>query len=191
MYLKQSSASIHIKKQAWNIIKAFLIASMNLSDTEQTLYDHLCSVSTFVQQSTEQHSRRKASIVEAALYQNCIEGLFAAASLKDLQSDAAPFMEQFVFHITLLLLTEKYGLQTVDGTVLNGTVLMDALANSMGSEEKELSKVAEKALGFLTDTAVSILGSSKAMYRLPLMKLLVDKLVANCYERAWYTKAGG
>lgn len=141
--------------------------------------------------AAKQERQDSEATLDRLLYRKAMEGLFAAASVKDLQSDAGPFMEQFVSHVTLCLLAQQHEQQAVTKTALDGTVLIDAIASAMGAEEKDLSRIAEKALNFLTDTAVSILGDTKALCHVPIVKVLVDRLCGNCYERAWYTKAGG
>ena len=188
-YLKQSSSSAHVRKQAWNIIKTCLVASLSLSGSGSNLYEQLCSTSMSLGQPTKQDSKSSKPCLDRIVFQNTIEGLFVAASVKDIQSDAAPFMEQFVCHLSLLM--QWCGQQSVTESVMDGYVLIDAIATSIGAEEKDLSRTAERALSLLMDTVVSVLGSTGAVCQLPLMEVLVDKLCVNCYKQAWYTKAGG
>ena len=70
-------------------------------------------------------------------------------------------------------------------------ILLDALAKCVGSEERELCRIAELALTFILDTATTITGDKERACELPLFEVAVDKMCGCCYERAWYSKSGG
>ena len=70
-------------------------------------------------------------------------------------------------------------------------VLIDALTRCICSEDADLNKVGELALGLMTDTAATIVGGRERACELPLFEVAVDKLCACCYERAWFAKNGG
>ena len=70
-------------------------------------------------------------------------------------------------------------------------VLLDAITKCISSEDSELNKVGELALGLVTDTAATIVGDKEKACELPLFEVAVDKLCSCCYERAWFAKNGG
>lgn len=74
---------------------------------------------------------------------------------------------------------------------LDPLVLIDALTEIMGHEEKELCKPGNLAMVLILETATNIMGSKERACRLPMMQYLAEKMAALCYERPWYSKMGG
>ena len=75
--------------------------------------------------------------------------------------------------------------------VLDVYVLFDAIATCISSEEKDLCKIGQVALGMVIDTAATIVGDREKASELLLFEVVADKVCGCCYERAWYAKNGG
>jgi transformation/transcription domain-associated protein len=75
--------------------------------------------------------------------------------------------------------------------VLDVYVLLDAFAACISSEEKDLCKIGQLALGMVIDTAATIVGDREKASELLLFEVVADKVCGCCYERAWYAKNGG
>lgn len=70
-------------------------------------------------------------------------------------------------------------------------VLVDALSDVMGYEEKELCKPGNIVMLLMLDTARHVLCSKQRACQLPLFNYLVERMCSLCYDRAWYSKFGG
>ena len=70
-------------------------------------------------------------------------------------------------------------------------VLIDAITSCLSSEEQELYKVGELALGMVVETAVTVVGDQEKASELTLFEVVADKVCGCCYERAWFSKSGG
>ena len=70
-------------------------------------------------------------------------------------------------------------------------VLVDALSDVMGYEEKEMSKPCNLGMVLMLNTATMVLGCKQRACQLPLFSYLVERMCALCYERPWYCKFGG
>ena len=68
---------------------------------------------------------------------------------------------------------------------------MEAIATVMSSDDKDLAGVGVDALNGLLDAVTAVVRSRDVAARLPLVGTLCEKLCGCCYERAWYSKAGG
>ncbi|KAJ8314001.1 hypothetical protein KUTeg_008562 [Tegillarca granosa] len=171
--LKCSTTDNYVRRQAWELIKCFLVSVMNLEDDKQSL-SYLFS-----------HPRLVNDIVPVL-----------AAAIKELRQTALPFMGGMVRQYTMISISQQCGPFPVGDkqSKLHGMdtqILIDALAVIMGHEEKELCKPGNLALVLILDTATTILGSKERACQLPLFDYLVDRMCALCYDRAWYAKCGG
>ena len=187
------------RKQCWEVIRCFLVSSIQPeNDKHQTL--KLLSHQSFREgkiqtgNTTHYYCADKQS---RAVHQMAVTGMFVAAAIKELRTAVLPTMVSMVKHYTMIAIAQQAGpfpavgnrLQRLNG--MDGLVLIDAMANIMGHEEKELCKPGHLALFLVLDTAKAITGSKERACRLPLMDYLSEKMCALCYERAWYAKLGG
>ncbi|CAH1788418.1 unnamed protein product [Owenia fusiformis] len=197
--LKSSSTEAFYRKQAWDMIRCYLVSMMNLEDDKQAL-TQLFTHPSFTEKdvpiphiplyrTTDGHAR----IVQ----EQALTGMFVAAAIKDLRPAVLPFMASIVRHYTMVTIPQQCGPFPISGekqTKLQGMdpqVLIDALSVIMGHEEKELCKPGHLALVLILDTATTILGSKERACQLPIFDYLVEKMCSLCYDRAWYAKLGG
>ncbi|XP_076072619.1 transformation/transcription domain-associated protein-like isoform X5 [Mytilus galloprovincialis] len=196
--LKCSTTENFVRRQAWELIKCFLVSVMNLEDDKQTL-TYLFTHTSFTEnevplqtgplyKTPDSHSRK--------VHEQALTGMFVAAAIKELRQTALPFMACMVRHYTMISISQQTGPFPVGDkqNKLHGMdtqILIDALAVIMGHEEKELCKPGNLALVLILDTATTILGSKEKACRLPTFDYLVERMCSLCYERAWYAKVGG
>ncbi|KAL3832377.1 hypothetical protein ACJMK2_024027 [Sinanodonta woodiana] len=196
--LKNSETDTYYRRQAWELIKCFLVSVMNLDDDKATL-SNLFTHSSFVEKEVpppsgslyknpDSHSRK--------VHEQALTGMFVAAAIKELRQTALPFMACMVRHYTMIAISQQCGPFPVGEkqNKLQGMdthILIDALSVIMGHEEKELCKPGNLALVLILDTAATILGSKDKACQLPLFEYLVEKMCSLCYDRAWYGKFGG
>ncbi|XP_048245320.1 transformation/transcription domain-associated protein-like isoform X4 [Haliotis rufescens] len=196
--LKSSSTDAFSRKQAWELIKCFLVSVMNLEDDKQTL-THLFTHTSFTEKeistttgplykNPDSHSRK--------VHEQALTGMFVAAAIKELRQTALPFMACMVRHYTMIAISQQCGPFPVGDKQnklqgMDTQILIDALAVIMGHEEKELCKPGNLALVLILETATTILGSKERACHLPLFEYLVDRMCSLCYDRAWYAKYGG
>ncbi|XP_035826346.1 transformation/transcription domain-associated protein isoform X2 [Aplysia californica] len=196
--LKSSLTDSFHPRQAYDLIRCFLISVMNLDDEKQMMM-HLFSHPSFKEKeisslpaqgykNPDSHSRH--------VHEQALTGMFVAAAIKDLRPTALPFMACMVRHYTLITVAQQCGPFPVGDkqTKLQGMdtqILVDALTTIMGHEEKELCKPGNVSLCIIIDTATSILGSKERACQLPLFEYVAERMCDLCYLRAWYSKYGG
>ncbi|KAK7109588.1 transformation/transcription domain-associated protein-like isoform X2 [Littorina saxatilis] len=203
--LKSNSTDAYYRRQAWELIRCFLVSVMNLEDDKaimQRLYTHPSFADKEILPPTmpgggksqlyvnpDAHSRK--------VHEQALTGMFVAAAIKELHNSAVTFLAGMVRHYTLIAISQQAGPFAMSGEKSNKLqgmdtqILVDALAVIMGHEEKELCKPGSLALMLMVDTATTILGSKDRACQLPLFEYLVDKMCSLCYDRAWYAKYGG
>ncbi|XP_052224459.1 transformation/transcription domain-associated protein-like isoform X9 [Dreissena polymorpha] len=195
--LKSSTTDTYYRKQAWELIRCFLVSVMNLEDEKSTL-DNLFTHPSFTEgeipvggqlyKNPDAHSRK--------VHEQALIGMFVAAAIKELRQNALRFMGCMVRHYTMIAISQQCGPFPVGERQnklqgMDTQILIDALAVIMGHEEKELCKPGNLALVLILETATSILGSKERACQLPMFEYLVEKMCSLCYDRAWYAKCGG
>ncbi|XP_074658755.1 transformation/transcription domain-associated protein-like [Tubulanus polymorphus] len=196
--LKSSSTEPFYRKQAWEIIKCFLVSAMSLDDEKQSI-THLFSHTSFADvessvycgllfKNQDSHTRN--------VHEQALTAMFVAAAIRELRPAVLPTMASMVRHYTMVAIAQQAGpFPVMDKqsklTGMDPQVLIDALAVIMGHEEKELCKPGNLAMVLILDIATTILGSKEKACKLPLFDYLSEKMCALCYDRAWYAKLGG
>lgn len=211
--LKSANTEPYYRRQAWEVIKCFLVAMTSLDDNKHSLYQ-LLSHPNFAEKwipSVIISHRYKAQDTPARrTFEQALTGAFMSAVIKDLRPSALPFVASLIRHYTMVAVAQQcgpfllpcYQLGSQPSTAMfhseeNGSqgmdplVLIDAIAICMAYEEKELCKIGEVALAVIFDVASIILGSKERACQLPLFSYIVERLCACCYEQAWYAKLGG
>ncbi|XP_037611471.1 transformation/transcription domain-associated protein isoform X2 [Sebastes umbrosus] len=211
--LKSANTEPYYRRQAWEVIKCFLVAMTSLDDNKHALYQ-LLSHPNFAEKwipSVIISHRYKAQDTPARrTFEQALTGAFMSAVIKDLRPSALPFVASLIRHYTMVAVAQQcgpfllpsYQLGSQPSTAMfhseeNGSkgmdplVLIDAIAICMAYEEKELCKIGEVALAVIFDVASIILGSKERACQLPLFSYIVERLCACCYEQAWYAKLGG
>lgn len=197
--LKQSSTDSYYRRQAWEVIKCYLIASLNLADDKNTLINLFLHHSF---QDPKSIPRNKGAVYKSIhvnsreTQRNALIGMFVAAAIKELRQIVLPVMVSIVRHYTIVAVAQQSGAFALspkqnEQVALDPLVLVDALTVIMGHEEKELCKPGHLALVLMVETSTTLLGSKEMACRLPLIEYLSEEMCGLCYERAWYAKLGG
>ncbi|GFG36813.1 hypothetical protein Cfor_08647 [Coptotermes formosanus] len=193
--LKTSTTDPFYRRQCWEVIRCFLVASLNLDDdknTMQQLFSYPRYIATILD-CRNIYSYNQA-IGRGIMF--LFAGMFVAAAIKELRQCVLPTMVFLVSHYTMVAISQQAGPFSMTSKQANlkgmdPLVLIDSLAVIMGHEEKELCKPGHLALVLILETAINILGSKQKACQLPLMEYLAERMCSLCYERAWYAKLGG
>ncbi|PSN44253.1 Transcription-associated protein 1 [Blattella germanica] len=198
--LKSSTTDPFYRRQSWEVIRCYLVASLNLEDEKNTM-QQLFSDPSFEDPHMKilpvQGIPYKLQDKQArSTHQMAVTGMFVAAAIKELRQCVVPTMMFLVSHYTMVAISQQAGpfAMTSKQANLKGMdplVLIDSLAVIMAHEEKELCKPGHLALVLILETAIKILGSKQKACQLPFMEYLAERMCALCYERAWYAKLGG
>ncbi|MBN3303926.1 TRRAP protein, partial [Amia calva] len=211
--LKSANTEPYYRRQAWEVIKCFLVAMTSLEDNKHALYQ-LLAHPNFTEKCIPpviiSHRYKAQDTPARRTFEQALTGAFMSAVIKDLRPSALPFVASLIRHYTMVAVAQQCGpflLQCYQqgsqpSTAMfhseeNGSkgmdplVLIDAIAICMAYEEKELCKIGEVALAVIFDVASIILGSKERACQLPLFSYIVERLCACCYEQAWYAKLGG
>ncbi|XP_075234435.1 transcription-associated protein Nipped-A isoform X2 [Lycorma delicatula] len=197
--LKFSTTDPFHRRQCWEAIESFLMASVKLDDDRHTV-QKLFSHPSFKEGKINHilgPPYKLADKQSRQTYLTALTGMFVGAAIKDLHHLVQPTMVAIVRHFTMVAIAQQAGPFSLNGKqstlegAMDALVLIDALAVIMGHEEKELCKPGRLALCVILQTATTILGSKERACQLPLMEYLAERMCSLCYDRAWYAKLGG
>lgn len=191
--LKTSTSDPFYRRQAWEVIRDFLVASIQLDDSKfslLTLFSHPSfhdgPIATELPPTTDSKTHLRET------HQSALTALFVTAAIKELRQFVLPTMVAVVRHYTMVAVCQQAGpFAQVACSGMDPLVIVDALVTIMGHEEKELCKPGHLAIVLILETSNKLLGSKERACQLPLMEYLCEKMVSLCYERAWYAKYGG
>ncbi|XP_057681922.1 transformation/transcription domain-associated protein isoform X1 [Corythoichthys intestinalis] len=211
--LKSANTEPYYRRQAWEVIRCFLVAMTSLDDNKHALYQllsHPNFTEKWIPNVIISHRYKAQDTPARRTFEQALTGAFMSAVIKDLRPSALPFVASLIRHYTMVAVAQQcgpfllpcYQLGSQPSTAMfhseeNGSkgmdplVLIDAIAICMAYEEKELCKIGEVALAVIFDVASIILGSKERACQLPLFSYIVERLCACCYEQAWYAKLGG
>ncbi|XP_030629397.1 transformation/transcription domain-associated protein [Chanos chanos] len=211
--LKSANTEPYYRRQAWEVIKCFLVAMTSLEDNKHALYQllsHPNFTEKWIPNVIISHRYKAQDTPARRTFEQALTGAFMSAVIKDLRPSALPFVASLIRHYTMVAVAQQcgpfllpcYQSGSQPSTAMfhseeNGSkgmdplVLIDAIAICMAYEEKELCKIGEVALAVIFDVASIILGSKERACQLPLFSYIVERLCACCYEQAWYAKLGG
>lgn len=197
--LKTSTSDPFYRRQAWEVIRCFLVASIQLQDKKsalQTLFSHPNFYDGLIAPHLPSPVYKLADNHSRETHQVALTGMFVAAAIKELRQFVLPTMVAVVRHYTMVAIGQQAGPFALTGrkyklSGMDALVLIDSLVTIMGHEEKELCKPGHLALVLILETATTILGSKERACQLPLMEYLSERMCSLCYERAWYAKYGG
>ncbi|XP_058058029.1 transcription-associated protein 1 isoform X2 [Anopheles bellator] len=197
--LKSSATEPFYWHQSWEVIHCYLAASITLDDDKYTL-QKLFMHPSFTENNIQCAPSSNYITVDKrarATTQTALTSMVVAAATKELRQSVLPTMVAVVRHYTMVAIAQQAGPFPLhkhfplSSGGMDPLVLIDALAEIMGHEEKELCKPGTLAMGLILETATNIMGSKERACRLPLMNYLGEKMAALCYERPWYAKMGG
>ncbi|XP_011812405.1 PREDICTED: transformation/transcription domain-associated protein-like, partial [Colobus angolensis palliatus] len=181
--LKSANTEPYYRRQAWEVIKCFLVAMMSLEDNKHALYQ-LLAHPNFTEKTIPNviisHRYKAQDTPARKTFEQALTGAFMSAVIKDLRPSALPFVASLIRHYTMVAVAQQcgpfllpcYQVGSQPSTAMfhseeNGSkgmdplVLIDAIAICMAYEEKELCKIGEVALAVIFDVASIILGSKE------------------------------
>lgn len=195
--LKSSNVAVFYRKQAWEVLKSYIVSSMNMSEdlnlTMKTLSELVFKEST--NSSGVFHKYPHSHLRD--IHQAALVGMFLAYNVQEIRKDVLHFSIIIVRQYTLIAIAQHYSPLLLDDKVaklentMDPLVLIDAVSVMFAYENKELCKPGYLVLKCILDTATSVCGSKEMACSLSYIEYLVEQMCALCYERAWYTKLGG
>ncbi|XP_025986851.1 transformation/transcription domain-associated protein [Solenopsis invicta] len=198
--LKSNTTDVFYRKQCWEIIYCYLVASLKMDDAAHLWYDLFTHPSFKESEIPPQQGPhyRCLDAVARNVQQTALTSMFVAVEIKELRPAVLDTVVSVVRHYTMIAIAQQAGLfswtdreirKDIQGQ--DPLVLIDALAVIMGHDERELYKAGYLALVLILETATNILGSKERACQLPFMEYLAERMCSLCYERAWYAKLGG
>lgn len=192
--LKNSSTEVFYLTESWNVIRCYLAATMDLSDNKFMLYSFLTHQS-FTDGATNvvaQISLPNDVDETRRTHQTALTAMFIAAASKDLQQTALPIMVACVRQYVLVAIAQQAGPFNSAKPKVNADplIIINALADIMGSEDKDVCMFGQTVLTLIVKTSTCIMGTKERACKLPLMQFLADKMIQLCYENSWYAKKG-
>ncbi|OQR70315.1 Transformation/transcription domain-associated protein-like [Tropilaelaps mercedesae] len=202
--LKLSTTDPFYRQRCWDLIKGYLLSHMQPLDgnvSVQTLFsDPAFSTGPVAPYNLGHYTCQHP--LHLSTHKMALTAMFVAAAIKELRGEVLPFFVSVVNHYTMVAVSQQAGpfmaayKQSLHSNKLSQTnmdplVLIDALVQIMGHEEKELCKVGQLASVLIIEAASTVLTSRERAATLPFIEYLSEKMCSLCYERAWYAKSGG
>ncbi|XP_072179557.1 transformation/transcription domain-associated protein-like [Diadema setosum] len=198
--LTSPTTDVFYRRQAWEVIRHFIVSMLSLGDDQRTIQQLLFHTSFHDGEipKTTSHAYKCHDLLSRTCFQNALTSMIVSATIKDLRPSSLPFMMNVVRHITLVAVAQQAGpLPTAHSRQkslndnMDPHVLVDAISACMAHEEKELCKTGQLALTVIVETAAAVMGSKARACQLSIFEYVADRMCNCCYERAWYAKLGG
>lgn len=195
--LKSANVTIFYRKQAWEVLKSYIVSSINISEdlnlTMKTLNEPVLKDSSYASGVFYKYPHTHLR----DLHQAALVGMFLAYRLEDIRKDVLHFTVIIVRQYTLIAIAQHFTpslsdekLAKIENT-MDPLVLIDAVSVMFSHEDKELCKPGYLVLKCILDTATLVCGNKEIACSLSYIEYMVEQMCALCYERAWYTKLGG
>nr|XP_054766791.1 transformation/transcription domain-associated protein-like [Lytechinus pictus] len=198
--LTSPTTDVFYRRQAWEVIRHFIVSMLSLGDEQRTIQQLLFHTSFHDGEipRTTSHAYKCHDQLSRVCFQNALTSMIVSATIKDLRPSSLPFMMNVVRHITLVAVAQQAGpLPTAHSRQkslndnMDPHVLVDAISACMAHEEKELCKTGQLAMTVIVETAAAVMGSKARACQLSIFEYVADRMCNCCYERAWYAKLGG
>ena len=153
-----------------------------------------------------QMTEREKSILkkddQEEMLKKLLKALILAASLPEIKNAASPLLIDVCHHFMLLELgralsqskqaSRDFDVKSGEGLLfLDSRVLIEAIAESLGSDNLAVRGSAEGVLETAFDSTSTILGSRDFVEKSPFFLHLAKVFCHKCHEEEWYTKSGG
>uniref|UniRef100_A0A8C5E214 Transformation/transcription domain-associated protein n=1 Tax=Gouania willdenowi TaxID=441366 RepID=A0A8C5E214_GOUWI len=194
--LKSANTEPYYRRQAWEVIKCFLVAMTSLDDNKHALYQLLAHpnfTEKWIPNVIISHRYKAQDTPARRTFEQALTGAFILIrhyTMVAVAQQCGPFLLPY-YQLGSQPSTAMFHSEENGSKGMDPLVLIDAIAICMAYEEKELCKIGEVALAVIFDVASIILGSKERACQLPLFSYIVERLCACCYEQAWYAKLGG
>ncbi|KAJ7403601.1 Transformation/transcription domain-associated protein [Willisornis vidua] len=119
--LKSANTEPYYRRQAWEVIKCFLVAMMSLDDNKHALYqllahpkyDNSLKVNVFTEKSIPSviisHRYKAQDTPARKTFEQALTGAFMSAVIKDLRPSALPFVASLIRHYTMVAVAQQCG----------------------------------------------------------------------------------
>ncbi|CRK92144.1 CLUMA_CG005737, isoform A [Clunio marinus] len=189
-----SSMETFYLNEIWNVVRCYLATTMDWNDDKYTLYNFFTHHSFYnIQTMTTLNIQIDESNEFVNTQQVALTAMFEAASNKELRDSVLPTMIAIVRQYTLVAIAQQAGpFKTAKLRMFsNPLILINALVDLMGNEEKEVSLFGQSILSLIIKTSTYVLGTKENVCKLPMMQYLGEKIIGLCYGKSWYAKKGG
>lgn len=183
--------------ESWKVIKCFILTSINFPSSEAILIKFL-SHTSFIEgnillQNISQLTNHMRDDQAHKTQTKALSSMLMAASNKHLKDSVQPMMIAVVRLYVIIGISQQAGPFQVNRTVpnLDSFLLIDAIAEIYGHEDKDLCSIGNSAVALIIKMAVNIVGSKERAFRLRLIQYMFTKYINLCYEQSWYAKKGG
>uniref|UniRef100_A0A8C4N9A3 Uncharacterized protein n=1 Tax=Eptatretus burgeri TaxID=7764 RepID=A0A8C4N9A3_EPTBU len=110
--LKSASTEPYYRRQAWEVIRCFLVAMMSLDDSKIPLHQ-LLSHSSFTEKLVTpviiSHRFKAHDTPGRGTFEQALTGAFMSAVIKDLRPSALPFVASLIRHYTMVAVAQQAG----------------------------------------------------------------------------------
>uniref|UniRef100_A0A8D8QZ10 Transformation/transcription domain-associated protein n=1 Tax=Cacopsylla melanoneura TaxID=428564 RepID=A0A8D8QZ10_9HEMI len=194
--LKSPGVDLFYRKQAWEVIKHYIIASMSVTQDQTETMNSVSELNFNEPSDVSALFAKYSNVFLRNNHKDALIGMFLAYNIKEIRKDVVHFSVVVVRQYTMVAIMQQCcSLSDEQASSLENKmdplVLIDALSFIFSHEDKEFCKPGYLVLRCILDTATTLCGSQHVASTLPLMDYLLDQMCALCYEKAWYTKLGG
>ncbi|KAK2495018.1 hypothetical protein MC885_001368, partial [Smutsia gigantea] len=112
--LKSANTEPYYRRQAWEVIRCFLVAMMSLEDNKHALYQ-LLAHPNFTEKTIPNviisHRYKAQDTPARKTFEQALTGAFMSAVIKDLRPSALPFVASLIRHYTMVAVAQQCGEQ--------------------------------------------------------------------------------
>lgn len=183
----KNSNDLFVLRESWNVIKCYLISTVELNDERQNLQNHLNQQGFLYNDIIENN---QAIYVENVVLKTALSAMFLAASKKELNKDAHPFAIFIVNQFTIAAISNQFTQQNANLSC-NPCYILDGVLSIMESEEKEVCAFGNSILLTIIKLASCIVGSRDRVCKLTIVNFMFERILRLFYERSTFAKKGG
>ncbi|CAG04456.1 unnamed protein product [Tetraodon nigroviridis] len=108
--LKSANTEPYYRRQAWEVIKCFLVAMTSLEDNKHTLYQllsHPNFAEKWIPNVIISHRYKAQDTPARRTFEQALTGAFMSAVIKDLRPSALPFVASLIRHYTMVAVAQQ------------------------------------------------------------------------------------
>ncbi|RXN04548.1 transformation transcription domain-associated isoform X1 [Labeo rohita] len=110
--LKSANTEPYYRRQAWEVIKCFLVAMTSLEDNKHALYQLLAHpnfTEKWIPNVIISHRYKAQDTPARRTFEQALTGAFMSAVIKDLRPSALPFVASLIRHYTMVAVAQQCG----------------------------------------------------------------------------------
>jgi len=152
---------IHYRKQAWDLLKMFILSSVDLEMNSvignrvvlhSSMHDEIPD-SGPIQRQTDDKCR--------GILTNALGGLFIATGVKEIRKDVYTLLVPLIRHLAMVMTAQQTGPFVAKVCNMDPYVLFDAMASVLANEEKAFNKPVLFGLSVLMNCVINMLRSKE------------------------------